>query len=104
MDLKLNVYSQQLGSPAILQMDVGRMTFPTEKVFFALHLKTLIDPRGRPTVTAGCDHYLLSQVGVSVRSSVRPDHHFSKNLTKQTTFPVGLVVIATDCGSGRGDQ
>ena len=51
--------------------------------------RSIIDPRGRPTVTVGSDHCIIV---IIVRTSVRP--HFSKQnrFQAKTMFTTGEIV------------
>ena len=56
----------------------------------------LIDPRGRPTVTAGSDHYFSSWC-------LCPSH-FSKSRKRKQTSSENSHCYWRDCGSGRVDH
>ena len=62
-------------------------------VNYSLYLESF-DPRGRPTDTAGSDHYFLQKS--SVRPYVRTSPHFK---TKQI-LSENNVRYWRDCGSG----
>ena len=85
----------------LILLDKRFLVFILLYCFYVLSIKSwhenimLFDPRGRPTVTAGSDHYFRTWCPSnpqSVRLSLRMSVPIFQNVAKQNNFQVRIVI------------